>query len=93
MLSSLALGLISFILIFVAHADRVIPGLANLQDPLTLAHFILGIIVTALPIINAILSLIRCKPTDKYRWIYNIIHGKMIGYIAINIACKLMLLN
>lgn len=90
MLSSLALGLISFILIFIAHADRVIPGLANLQDPLTLAHFVLGIIVTALPIINAILSLIRCKPNEKYRWIYNIVHGKMIGYIALNMACKLI---
>ena len=77
-------------LIFIAHVDRPISGLANLQDPLTLAHFILGIVVTALPIVNAILSLFRCKPTDQYRWVYNIIHGKMIGYIAMDIACKFL---
>ena len=88
MLSSMTIGSIAFILIFIANIDStILPGLAYISDPVVLAHFILGIIVTALPFINALLSLIRCKPTGQYRWIYNLIHGKFIGYFTILLAC------
>ena len=82
----MVLSVISFIVIFVAHIDQPVPGLVNLQNPPSLIHFILGVLVTALPFVNVIVSFFRCKPSESHRPIYNIVHGKIIGYMAITIA-------
>ena len=90
MVASLVTSSISFVIIFVAHMDRPTPGLIDVSQSLPLTHFILGIIITAAQMINASLSLCRCKPSHKKRWIYNIVHGKAIGYITFKLACKYM---
>jgi hypothetical protein len=86
MLASLVISSVSFVIIFVAHADRVTPGLIDVSQPLPLAHFILGIIITGAQMTNAALSLCRCKPSHSNRWIYNIVHGKFIGYSTFKLA-------
>ena len=88
MLSSLALTLLSFVLIFVANIDQPVPGLINVREPVPLTHFLLGVTIPVCQIINAILSLCRCNPKSKYRWIYNLVHGKIIGYVTAVIARK-----
>ena len=93
MLASLVTSSISFVIIFVAHADRPIPGLIDVSQPLPLAHFIQGIIITGAQMTNAALSLLRCKPSHKYRWIYNIVHGKFIGYSTVKLAGRLKMLT
>ena len=35
-----------------------------------------------------IISLCRCKPDAKYRWIFNWIHGKIIGRLVMIFACE-----
>ena len=93
MLSSFVTASASFIIIFVAHANQPVSGLVDLSSPLPLSHFIIGIVVTTAQMTNAALSLCRCKPSHKARWIYNIIHGKVIGYSAIILACRLDNIN
>lgn len=89
MLASLVTSSVSFVIIFVAHVDRTTPGLIDVSQPLPLAHFILGIIITGAQMTNAALSLCRCKPSHKNRWIYNIVHGKFIGYSTVKLAGRL----
>ena len=89
MLSSLVLGSTSFVLIFVANIDQPIPGLIDVREPLPLVHFLFGVTIPAFQILNSILSLFRCNLKSKYRWIYNIIHGKAIGYATMVMASRL----
>lgn len=90
MLASLVTSSVALVIIFVAHVDRTIPGLIDVSQPLPLAHFILGIIITGAQMTNAALSLCRCKPSHAYRWIYNIVHGKFIGYSTVKLAGMLL---
>jgi hypothetical protein len=80
--SSLAIALLSFILVFVANKDNnPIPGIINLHDCGTKTmHFVFGILIILLHIINPIIAIFRCKPHAKNRWIFNLAHGTGIGY-------------
>ncbi|KAK7493246.1 hypothetical protein BaRGS_00015583 [Batillaria attramentaria] len=59
------------------------------------AHPILGIIVTALTVINPIMSLMRCSPTHEHRPIFNWAHwavgtsAYILGVIAVGIGTRL----
>lgn len=88
MLSSLVLSSTSFVLIFVANIDQPIPGLIDVGEPLPLVHFLFGVTIPAFQILNSVFSLFRCNLKSKYRWIYNIIHGKAIGYATIVMASR-----
>eukprot|EP00731_Ephydatia_muelleri_P018017 Em0011g57a len=43
------------------------------------AHFALGFLVVILLIANPLISIFRCQPKDPNRWIYNLIHGVLVG--------------
>lgn len=90
MSTSLVTACVSFVIIFIAHMDYPTPGLVDVSKPLPLTHFILGVMVTGAKIANAVLSLCRCRPSHDRRWIYNIVHGKVIGYSVITLARKYM---
>lgn len=91
MLCSALLMSISLVLIFVAHIDSRVPGLVDLSLPLPLSHFTVGIVVAAGQQLNIMLALFRCKPAAKFRWIYNILHGKITGYITSLLSCKYLI--
>ena len=91
MLTSLVLASISFALIFVANKDSDTPGIMNdlsTANPIPMSHFVIGVAVMLLHFVNPIIALFRCKPTDRFRLIFNIVHGKFIGYFALILACK-----
>ncbi|XP_064386737.1 putative ferric-chelate reductase 1 homolog isoform X4 [Halichondria panicea] len=81
MLISLVITLIGFILIFVG-----LMGPVNTSGNLNLAHMIIGIVIVAFQITNPILALFRCKPDNKRRWIFNMVHGHMIGFWSQTLA-------
>ena len=35
-----------------------------------------------------LISIFRCKPDAKYRWIFDWVHGKLIGRLVIIFACE-----
>jgi hypothetical protein len=78
-IAALFVAVIGFILAFVANMDTA--GLITLGsvNKSGTTHFVLGIVIMALQIANPIISIFRCKPTGDYRWIFNIIHGVIIG--------------
>lgn len=80
-IAALVVAFVGFILAFIANKDSSTPGLIELgsQNKSGTAHFVLGIIIMALQIANPIISIFRCKPTGEYRWIFNLIHGFLIG--------------
>eukprot|EP00731_Ephydatia_muelleri_P025137 Em0017g220a len=77
MLASLLFGCVAFLLAFVAKRDT--GGLVYFGNTSTVAHFVIGITVMALHIANPIVSMFRCHPNEKHRWIFNILHGSSIG--------------
>ncbi|XP_065905954.1 ferric-chelate reductase 1-like [Dysidea avara] len=85
MILALFLSCLGFILIFVAFHNAPTRGLITLGElnKTGTAHFILGIILTTLIILNPILAIFRCKPDSDNRWIFNIIHGVAVGVLTI----------
>lgn len=88
MLASVVLTAVSLAVIFIAHVGRRVSGLVDLSVSLTLAHFVIGIIVAGGQIFNLLVALSRCKPSSRFRWIYNILHGKFTGYITALLSRK-----
>ncbi|XP_019851673.1 PREDICTED: uncharacterized protein LOC100636115 isoform X9 [Amphimedon queenslandica] len=85
MIVSLFLTALGFIFIFVANAKNPgapSPGLISFACGKSTGHFVIGIIVFFLQIMNPIIAIFRCKPTGSYRWIFNLIHGTAIGFLA-----------
>ncbi|KAL5487369.1 hypothetical protein EMCRGX_G019961 [Ephydatia muelleri] len=84
MTASLLLGVFGFICIFVAHRSEMfngLYGLAPLDNPKDITHFTFSFIIMALLIANPIIALFRCKPNAPRRWIYNLIHGVIVGLL------------
>jgi hypothetical protein len=81
-LAGLLVAVVAFVLVFVAHKDQSIPGLIDFGagNKIGTAHFSFGIVIMALHILNPLISLCRCKPSGKNRWIFNVVHGLIIGY-------------
>lgn len=92
MLASVILTAISIAIIFIAHVGRRVSGLVDLSVSLSLTHFVIGIIVAGGQIFNMLVALFRCKPSSRFRWIYNILHGKFTGYITALLSCKTSLI-
>ena len=86
MVVSLFLGASAFVLIFASNWDSNPRGLIDLSTRLPLSHFIIGITVMTLHLANPMIALFRCKPDGRFRWIFNILHGKVIGYLAMILA-------
>ncbi|XP_019851677.1 PREDICTED: putative ferric-chelate reductase 1 [Amphimedon queenslandica] len=85
MIVSLFVGMLGFMLPFIANAQYVVPGFLYFSG-LTAAHFVIGVIVMTLQIANPIIALCRCKPDSKRRWIFVLIHGHLTGYIVLLLA-------
>jgi uncharacterized membrane-anchored protein YitT (DUF2179 family) len=81
-LASLLVAVVGFALVFIAYKDESPPGLIDLgADNVTgTVHFALGIVIMALQVLNPLISFCRCKPDDKHRWVFNVIHGVVVGY-------------
>ncbi|KAL5477647.1 hypothetical protein EMCRGX_G024472 [Ephydatia muelleri] len=78
MLASLFIGAAGFIIIFVANVKT--NGLISFANrPSALAHIVIGVLVMVLHIANPIISAFRCQPDHPRRWIFNLIHGSLIG--------------
>ena len=90
MLASVILTATSIAIIFIAHVGRRVSGLVDLSVSLTLTHFVIGIIVAGGQIFNMLVALFRCKPSSRFRWIYNILHGKFTGYITALLSRKIL---
>ena len=94
MISALMFVITGFVLIFV-HAegwsDIEGPNVSNFQK----AHPFLGVIVTALTIINPVMALFRPHPDDKYRYVFNWAHwlvglgAHILGVLTIFIGVTL----
>jgi hypothetical protein len=84
MIVSLFATALGFILIFVANAQNITvsTGLISFGCGQNTTHFIIGILVFILQIINPIISIFRCNPTKPNRWIFNLSHGTLIGFAA-----------
>ncbi|XP_064386731.1 uncharacterized protein LOC135335239 isoform X1 [Halichondria panicea] len=80
LLCSLFIGAVAFILIFIALANS--RGLVDVTSNTSLTHLVLGVIIMTLQIINPIISIFRCHPGNKNRWIFNLLHGSVIGLLA-----------
>uniref|UniRef100_A0A1X7SM01 Cytochrome b561 domain-containing protein n=1 Tax=Amphimedon queenslandica TaxID=400682 RepID=A0A1X7SM01_AMPQE len=99
MAGSLIVGLLGFILPFVAHARSPTPGIISFSsDGKNTAHFVIGIIIMCLHIANPIIAVFRCNPKGEKRWIFNLSHAHIIGYALlvlsfINIALGAHLLD
>lgn len=39
-------------------------------------------------IMQPIISIFRCKPDSIYRWMFNLIHGSMVGWVAVVLASE-----
>ena len=89
MLISVVLTASSLAIIFIAHIGRRVSGLVDLSVTLSLTHLVIGIIVASGQIFNMVVALFRCKPSSRFRWIYNILHGKFTGYITALLSCKI----
>ena len=89
MLTSIVFTSVSLALIFIAHIGRRVSGLVDFSVTLSLTHFVIGIFVAASQIFNMLVSLFRCQPSSRFRWIYSILHGKLIGYITALLSCKI----
>ncbi|KAL5487380.1 hypothetical protein EMCRGX_G019974 [Ephydatia muelleri] len=90
MIASLLLGVFGFICIFVAHRHasfRGYYGLVPLDNPGDIIHFTWGIAVMAMLVANPIIALFRCKPNAPRRWIYNLIHGVIVGLLFELLVC------
>ena len=86
MVASLFLAASAFTMIFVSNRNDSPRGLMDLSTNLRLSHFIIGITVMTLHLANPMIALFRCKPDGRFRWIFNILHGKVIGYLAMLLA-------
>ncbi|XP_019851676.1 PREDICTED: flocculation protein FLO11-like isoform X2 [Amphimedon queenslandica] len=99
MAGSLIVGVLGFILPFIAHARSPTPGLISFSsDGKNTAHFVIGIIIMCLHIANPIIAVFRCNPKGEKRWIFNLSHAHIIGYALlvlsfINIALGAHLLD
>ena len=91
MLASVILTATSITIIFIAHVGRRVSGLVDLSVSLSLTHFVIGIIVAGGQIFNMLVALFRCKPSSRFRWIYNILHGKFTGYITALLSRKTLI--
>ncbi|XP_065905952.1 putative ferric-chelate reductase 1 [Dysidea avara] len=80
-ISSLCFTCLGFLLIFVAFRNAPTQGLITLgeNNGSGTTHFVFGIVILGLQLANPIIALFRCKPTDENRWIFNIVHGNIIG--------------
>ncbi|KAK3085273.1 hypothetical protein FSP39_000936 [Pinctada imbricata] len=96
MVLALVCVITGFVLIFV-HAE----GWTNIEGPdvsnFQKAHPYLGVIVTALTLINPIMALFRPHPGDKYRFVFNWAHwmvgtgGHILGVLTIFIGVTLQI--
>ncbi|KAL5487302.1 hypothetical protein EMCRGX_G019886 [Ephydatia muelleri] len=77
MLASMFIGAAGFVPIFIANYGT--KGKISLNSSGNLAHFLIGFFVMFLHIINPIISAFRCLPTSPRRWIFNLLHGSLIG--------------
>ncbi|XP_011403771.2 PREDICTED: putative ferric-chelate reductase 1 [Amphimedon queenslandica] len=99
MAGSLIVGILGFILPFIAHARSPTPGIISFSsDGKNTAHFVIGIIIMCLHIANPIIAVFRCNPKGEKRWIFNLSHAHIIGYALlvlsfINIALGAHLLD
>ncbi|XP_065905953.1 uncharacterized protein [Dysidea avara] len=84
MIMALFFACVGFLLIFVAFRNAPTRGLITLGElnQTGTAHFVIGIILTALIILNPILAIFRCKPDANNRWIFNIVHGVVVGVLT-----------
>jgi hypothetical protein len=87
MLIAIVPSVIGFILIFVEFRGNqgLIRGFGS-QNPTGTTHMIFGIVILLLQFINPVIALVRCKPDSKYRWIFNIVHGNVVGWGVIFLA-------
>jgi hypothetical protein len=77
----------AFILIFI-----YVGGWTSPTDNNHIAHPIMGVIVTALVIINPIMSAFRCDPGHERRFIFNIAHS-LVGFVAQVLAAATIFLG
>ncbi|XP_019855379.1 PREDICTED: putative ferric-chelate reductase 1 isoform X2 [Amphimedon queenslandica] len=82
-LASLVVSLTAFAVVFIANKNNPTPGIINLHDCGTkTTHFAFGIIAVFLHVLNPLIAIIRCKPDNPNRWIFNLVHGAGIGLLT-----------
>ncbi|XP_064386742.1 putative ferric-chelate reductase 1 [Halichondria panicea] len=88
MLTSVVVGAVGFASVFIGHIHKATPGLIPLGQGkvLNTAHFSVGILVMALHLVNPIIGLLRCNPDNPRRWIFDLLHGKVVGLISLLLA-------
>ncbi|CAF1364790.1 unnamed protein product [Rotaria sordida] len=75
------LTLIAFILILAYKKGEWVSRKENLEY----SHSIIGIMVVCFTLIQLIMALYRCEPHDKYRFIFNYLHG-FLGILSLILA-------
>ena len=78
-------GLIGFILIF------IYIGGWRIGNNILWAHQIIGISTILILFINPIIAIFRCKPNNRFRLIFNIIHGSLGLYAELASLCTVFL--
>ena len=78
-------GLIGFVLIFI-----YIGGWRS-GDSILSAHQIIGISTILVLISNPVIAIFRCKPNNRFRWIFNLIHGSLGLYAELASICTVFL--
>ena len=78
MTSGMILTIIAFILIFSYENGQWV----SKDTQREYAHSIIGIIIVCFTIIQPLMALYRCKPDQKYRFIFNYIH-RTVGLLAL----------
>ena len=62
-------GIIGFILIFVYVGEWRMGG------AVLTSHQIFGLSTIAILLLNPMIAIFRCKPSHRYRWVFNLLHG------------------
>ena len=78
-------GLIGFVLIF------IYVGEWRIGNGILWAHQLIGISTILILVVNPMIAIFRCKPDNRFRWIFNMIHGSLGLYAELASLCTVFM--